>query len=90
MQPTMINPNPSAVVEEQAPALPPMTARDRCDSCGAQAYVIVTLRSGDLMFCGHDYAKHEPALAAVATNVRDERHRLLDSYNDVEATELDS
>ena len=90
MQPTMINPNPTTEVEAPAPSLPPMTARDRCDSCGAQAYVIVTLRSGDLMFCGHDYAKHEAALAPVASSVRDERSRLLTSYSDVEATELDS
>lgn len=30
-----------------------ITAFDRCDSCGANARVIVTLISGELMFCGH-------------------------------------
>ncbi len=29
--------------------------QDRCDKCGAQAYVKVTGVSGDLLFCGHDY-----------------------------------
>lgn len=30
-----------------------LTAMDRCDSCGAQARVIVTFLNGELMFCGH-------------------------------------
>ena len=88
--PTMINPDPTPVVEAPAPAVPDLTARDRCDRCGAQAYVVVTLKTGDLMFCGHDYAKHETNLTPVAVRVRDERARLLQSYNDVEATELAS
>ena len=33
--------------------LPSLTALDRCDSCGAQAYVRVTLASGDLLFGAH-------------------------------------
>lgn len=32
-----------------------LTANDRCDSCGAQAYVQVTGVSGDLLFCAHHY-----------------------------------
>ena len=32
----------------------PLTASDRCDRCGAQAYVRVTLTSGgELLFCSH-------------------------------------
>jgi hypothetical protein len=34
-----------------------LTALDRCDSCGAQAYVRVTGVSGELDFCGHHYDK---------------------------------
>lgn len=30
-----------------------LVASDRCDSCGAQAKVIVTFLNGELMFCGH-------------------------------------
>jgi hypothetical protein len=30
-----------------------ITALDRCDSCSAQARVIVTFLNGELMFCGH-------------------------------------
>lgn len=34
-----------------------LTANDRCDSCGAQAYVKVTGVTGSLMFCSHHYNK---------------------------------
>lgn len=30
-----------------------LSTLDRCDICGAQAYVIVKLESGELLFCGH-------------------------------------
>ena len=38
-----------------APLLPPtLTAQDRCDRCGAQAYIKATLPGiGDLLFCAH-------------------------------------
>ena len=31
----------------------PITPRDRCDKCGAQAMVRATLANGELYFCGH-------------------------------------
>jgi hypothetical protein len=34
-----------------------LNASDRCDSCGAQAYVKVTGVSGELTFCSHHYTK---------------------------------
>jgi hypothetical protein len=34
-----------------------LTSSDRCDSCGAQAYVRVSGVSGELTFCGHHYTK---------------------------------
>jgi hypothetical protein len=34
-----------------------LRAIDRCDQCGAQAYVIVKGITGELMFCGHHYEK---------------------------------
>lgn len=46
---------------------------DRCDRCGAQAFVHVELTEGMLLFCGHDYAKYEAKLEAVALAVIDER-----------------
>jgi hypothetical protein len=32
-----------------------LKATDRCDSCAAEALVMVTGISGELMFCGHHY-----------------------------------
>ena len=41
----------------------PLTAADRCDRCGAQAYVRVVMSSGgELMFCAHHYRQHEAKL----------------------------
>ena len=55
----------------------PLTAEDRCDRCGAQAYVRVTLDGGAiLLFCGHHFKEHEDRLRAVAINVHDETSSL--------------
>lgn len=34
-----------------------LNANDRCDSCGAQAYVLVRGTQGELLFCAHHYNK---------------------------------
>lgn len=54
-----------------------LTALDRCDACGAQAYVRVTLASGsELLFCAHHAGAHAEALANVAKHIHDETNRL--------------
>ena len=56
---------------------PTLTARDRCDRCGAQAYMRVILRGGsELMFCGHHAAAHREKLAQVAEKIQDETSKL--------------
>jgi len=55
----------------------PLSVADRCDRCGAQAYVRVTLPSGELLFCAHHYRAHAPKFADVATHIHDETDRLL-------------
>ena len=56
----------------------PLTAADRCDRCGAQAYVLVRLASGgQLLFCAHHAREHADALAEVAADIVDESDRLL-------------
>jgi hypothetical protein len=55
----------------------PLTAADRCDRCGAQAFVRVLLPStGELLFCAHHNRQHGPALAKVAVEIQDETERL--------------
>jgi hypothetical protein len=50
---------------------------DRCDRCGAQAYVRVVLPTGELLFCGHHAREHASAYADVAVKIHDETDRLL-------------
>ncbi len=55
----------------------PLTAADRCDRCGAQAYVRVTLTSGgELLFCGHHGKAHSDKLSQVALKIHDETNKL--------------
>lgn len=62
-----------------------LTALDRCDSCGAQAYVHVTGVTGDLFFCGHHYEKivnnavGYDKMMKFAFKVVDERERLVEN-----------
>jgi hypothetical protein len=58
----------------------PLTAADRCDRCGAQAYVRVVLPVGELLFCAHHAREHAPKFEAVATHVHDETQRLLEEH----------
>jgi hypothetical protein len=39
-----------------------LTAQDRCDRCGAQAYAKVVKDNMELLFCGHHREDHEDAL----------------------------
>jgi hypothetical protein len=56
-----------------------LTAADRCDSCGAQAYIRATMASGELFFCAHHGAEFKDKLAATAIEWHDESSRLLES-----------
>ena len=56
---------------------PELSSLDRCDSCGAQAYVRVRLQSGELFFCGHHASEVKAALASTAMEWLDETDRLI-------------
>ncbi len=61
------------VVLEQAP----LNSVDRCDRCGAQAYVRATLLSGlHLFFCSHHAKAYAEGLRAQSVHIHDETHRL--------------
>lgn len=53
-----------------------LSALDRCDSCGAQAYVRVTMSTGDLYFCAHHASQFKDKLSATALEWHDESDRL--------------
>ncbi len=55
----------------------PLNALDRCDRCGAQAYVRAVMANGfELLFCGHHAKKYQEGLANVATRIQDETERI--------------
>ena len=56
---------------------PTLTAVDRCDRCGAQAYLRVILASGgELLFCAHHARAHEDKLQQVALKIQDETAKI--------------
>ena len=63
-----------------APGAPALSAADRCDRCGAQAYLRVELQSGgELLFCAHHAREHGEKLKEIAVNVHDETQKLSDT-----------
>jgi len=57
--------------------LTPLTATDRCDRCGAQAYVRTVLTSGsELLFCSHHWRDNEDRLREISVSIQDETSRL--------------
>ncbi|WP_372729765.1 hypothetical protein [Nocardioides sp.] len=60
-----------------APSSAALTAVDRCDRCGAQAYLRVELQTGgELLFCAHHAREHGDKLKEIAVTVIDETHKL--------------
>ena len=60
-----------------APNTAALSAADRCDRCGAQAYLRVELQSGgELLFCAHHAREHGDKLREIAATVVDETHKL--------------
>lgn len=54
-----------------------LTIADRCDRCGAQAYVRATMESGfDLLLCAHHFHENESRLREIAVSIQDESDRL--------------
>lgn len=51
-----------------------LTLGDRCDSCGAEAFVWVNGISGDLLFCAHHFNKWEDKIREFAYEIVDERN----------------
>ena len=55
----------------------PLTAIDRCDRCGAQAYVRVSMPTGgELFFCAHHGREYGPRLRELDASIFDESLRL--------------
>ena len=62
----------ATTIDDQA-----LTTADRCDRCGAQAYVRIVLHNGvELLFCAHHARAHEDKLKQVALHIQDDTTRL--------------
>jgi hypothetical protein len=58
----------------------PLSALDRCDRCGAQAYLRVDLGGGgDIKVCAPDAREHGDKLREIAVAVQDETDKLVDA-----------
>lgn len=50
-----------------------LNTSDRCDRCGAEAFVYALGMDGELYFCAHHFNKHESAIRSFAIEITDER-----------------
>ena len=72
--------NEAEVTTAVAPGSAALSAADRCDRCGAQAYLKVELLSGgELLFCAHHAREHGDKLREIAAHVTDETDKLGDT-----------
>jgi len=56
----------------------PLTASDRCDRCGAQAFIRATLASGaELLFCAHHAREYESGLKAIDADIYNQSNDLV-------------
>jgi hypothetical protein len=54
-----------------------LTTVDRCDRCGARAYVRVLLPNAlELLFCAHHNRQYASALTKIAAEIHDETDRI--------------
>lgn len=57
-------------------AMQTLTPLDRCDRCGAQAYVRATLEQSELLFCAHHWREHGTEITKIARHLHDETGNL--------------
>ncbi len=66
----------TAELENETETPRELNALDRCDICGAQAYVRVELSTGELLFCAHHAAEKRAAIEPIAIAWHDETSKL--------------
>jgi hypothetical protein len=55
----------------------PLNSLDRCDRCGAQAYVrAILISGGQLLFCSHHAKTYAEGLKPVVAAIQDETQKL--------------
>lgn len=72
----------STLVRPANTPTPQLTAADRCDQCGARAWVRATMSSGScLYFCAHHANRNIEAFIKQGVELLDERHLLLEDVD---------
>ncbi len=66
------------VEAEARPLSNTLNNQDRCDACGAQAFIWVQMpnATAGLLYCVHHFNKYEAKLREVAIDVVDERYKI--------------
>lgn len=54
----------------------PLQIKDRCERCGAQAFVVTRIGTTDLMWCAHHYRKHQDHLLKIAVAIMDDTGKI--------------
>lgn len=68
---------PSDSTTAATAGLAPLTVADRCDKCGAQAFMrAVFPGGGELLFCGHHGREYAAALSGSSVQLVDETERI--------------
>ena len=64
--------------EEVRPLSDVLNHSDRCDACGAQAFIWVNMPNSKngLLYCGHHFNKYEAKLREYAIEIFDERYKI--------------
>jgi hypothetical protein len=63
---------------EARPLSDTLNITDRCDQCGAQAFVWVNMPNSQagLLYCNHHYQKNKEGLREVAIDIVDESYKI--------------
>lgn len=77
-----VQPGTNLVPITQHPTPYVLDHSDRCDQCGARAYVHTILEGGSLYWCRHHYLANRDELRARALYINDETRALFEHIRD--------
>jgi hypothetical protein len=79
MEPVLAEVGPSeGATQVERPLSDTLNNSDRCDACGAQAFVWINMPNSKagLLYCSHHFNKYEVKLREHAIDIVDERYKI--------------
>ncbi|URP22239.1 hypothetical protein SEA_BIG4_206 [Microbacterium phage Big4] len=81
MEPTTVvvaENGPERIEPLERPLSDTLNHSDRCDACGAQAFVWINMPNSTegLLYCSHHFNRFEPKLREYAIDIIDERYKI--------------